>query len=459
MNKLINRSISKSINKPILKISCIILICALIWSVTFTAFAEGKDDSRTNDIGVSGVIDLTSHYLVKTVLDPSISSVGGEWAILGLARSGADTPENYYETYYENVVSELESKGGNLTRVKFSEYSRLVLALTAIGQDVTDVGGYNLLEKLVDYNSLIKQGINGPIFALLAFDCKDYEIPQVSGMTVQTTRELLIDYILNKEITDENGITGGFSLSDKTPDADITGMALQALAKYESKPKVNDAINRGIEALERMQMSDGSFKIYKTENSESIVQAIVAKSSLGIDSADNVAALMKYLNADGSIRHTLPGEADLMATEQALYALAAYERYINNSNSLYDMTDVVAVNDSIKVTLNGRYLAFEQPPVNIGGRVLVPMRAIFEAMGAEVTWDGDARKVTGVRGERMVELAIGNKTAHINGEAVEMDVPAQIINNKTMLPVRFVSESLDAQVDWLMDSQTVVIVE
>jgi hypothetical protein len=456
--KLTNKLTNKSLNKLIRRAACIILSCALILSMPFAALALKNDAQRMKHSIVSDTIDLTSQYLIKTISNPTISPVGGEWVILGLARSEAEIPENYYERYYENVVSELKSKDGNLTRVKFSEYSRLILALTAIGRDVTDVGGYNLLEKLADYNSIIKQGINGPIFALLALDCNNYEIPQLQGITIQTTRELLIDYILNKEITDANGIRGGFSLSDKAPDADITGMALQALAKYKNKPEVRVVIDRGLSTLDRMQSEDGSFNAYGTENSESIVQAIVAKSALGIDCADNVAALMRYLNADGSMRHTILGEADLMATEQGLYAFASYERYIKNSNSLYDMTDVSAVNDSIKVTLNGRHLKFEQPPVNIEGRVLVPMRAIFEAIGAEITWDGKLRKVTGVRGQSTVELTIGKNKANINGKAVGLDVPAQIINNRTMAPVRFVSESLDAKVDWVQNSQTVVIV-
>ena len=180
-------------NRLVNKAACIILISTLIWSMPFAAFAAENDVLRTNHINVSDTIDSTSRYLVKTVSNPEISSVGGEWAILGLARSGAETPENYYERYYENVVSELKSKSGELTRVKYSEYSRLILALTAIGRDVTDAGGCNLLEKLSDYNSVIKQGINGPIFALLAFDCGNYAVPRTAGVTVQTTRELLID--------------------------------------------------------------------------------------------------------------------------------------------------------------------------------------------------------------------------------------------------------------------------
>ncbi len=299
-----------------------------------------NDELQAKHIDVSDGIDRAGRYLIKTVSNPVISAVGGEWTILGLARSGVEAPENYYERYYGNVVSELKSKSGNLTKVKYSEYSRLILALTAIGRDVTNVGGYNLLEKLSDYNSVIKQGINGPIFALLALDSGDYAIPQAAGIKVLTNRELLIDYILSKEITDAAGVKGGFSLTNDAPDADITGMALQALAEYKSMPEVKAAIDRGLAVLDSMQSADGSFKTAGTENSESIVQVLVAKSALGIDAADNAAALMKYFNEDGSIRHIIEGEADLMATEQGLYALAAYERYINGKNSLYDMADL-----------------------------------------------------------------------------------------------------------------------
>ncbi|MDD2189460.1 MAG: S-layer homology domain-containing protein [Eubacteriales bacterium] len=316
-------------------------------SLKATTVVVENDELQTKHIDVSNDIGRASRYLVKTVSNPMISAVGGEWTILGLARSGVETPEDYYERYYENVVSELKLKSGNLTKVKYSEYSRLILALTAIGRDVTNVGGYNLTEKLSDYNNVIKQGINGPIFALLALDSGDYEIPQAASVTVQTTRELLIDYILKKEITDAAGVKGGFSLSDGTPDADITGMSLQALAKYKSMPEVKAAIDRGLEALNRMQSADGSFKTAGTENSESIVQAIVAKSMLGVDAANNVDALMKYCNKDGSIRHTIAGGADLMATEQGLYALAAYERYINSKNSLYDMADSQTVSEDM----------------------------------------------------------------------------------------------------------------
>ena len=102
-------------------------------------------------------------------------------------------------------------------------------------------------------------------------------------------------------------------------------------------------------------------------------------------------------------------------------------------------------------------LTFEQAPVNQDGHVLVPMRTIFEAMGAEVSWDGAVKKVTGTLGGNTVELTIGSKTARVNGEDTTLDVPASIINGSTMVPVRFISESLSAKVEWQKDTNTVVI--
>lgn len=200
---------------------CFLAIFLLLSGAAGTSMAAEASGSGWTKSDVSAELNRTSQFIMNNVTNPVISSIGGEWSILGLARSGAAVPESYYDQYYANVVSELQQKNGVLTKVKYTEYSRVILALTAIGKDVTDVGGYNLLEKLADFNSVKKQGINGPIFALIALDSKDYSIPQVSGAPVQTTREMLVDYILNEEITDANGITGGFSLGGDTPDPDI----------------------------------------------------------------------------------------------------------------------------------------------------------------------------------------------------------------------------------------------
>ena len=153
-----------------------------------------------------------------------------------------------------------------------------------------------------------------------------------------------------------------------------------------------------------------------------------------------------------------------MATEQALLALVSYQRYLADKSSIFNMDDSPVSDVSkgagyeYKILLDGRYLTFDQPPVNRSGRILVPMRAIFEALGANVDWDKDNRKVTGTAKESKIQLVIGDSTAYINDKPVLLDVPAVIENGRTLVPVRFISESLDAEVDWDGNKKTVIII-
>jgi hypothetical protein len=111
----------------------------------------------------------------------------------------------------------------------------------------------------------------------------------------------------------------------------------------------------------------------------------------------------------------------------------------------------------IKVFLNGTPLVMDVPPVLKEDRTLVPFRAIGEAMMAEVDWDGSARKVTLTLGDKTVQLFIGNKTAYVNGEARTLDVPAMLVEDRTMVPLRFIGESLGASVQWSAELRQVDI--
>jgi hypothetical protein len=113
----------------------------------------------------------------------------------------------------------------------------------------------------------------------------------------------------------------------------------------------------------------------------------------------------------------------------------------------------------IKVTLNGEELAFDVPPVNIDGRVLVPMRGIFEALGAEVEWDERLQSVTASKDNTSVRMLIGTRVISINHEMIALDVAPQIINDRTMVPIRAVSEAFDAEVTWDAATETVKINE
>ncbi len=119
--------------------------------------------------------------------------------------------------------------------------------------------------------------------------------------------------------------------------------------------------------------------------------------------------------------------------------------------------DVIASAHPIKVTLNGEELSFPQPPVMVDDRVLVPLREIFEALGAVVDWDDATQSVTSTKDSTTVTLAIGSNILHKNGNEIYLDVPAQLINDKTMVPVRAVSKALGSNVDWDEDTNTVII--
>lgn len=98
-------------------------------------------------------------------------------------------------------------------------------------------------------------------------------------------------------------------------------------------------------------------------------------------------------------------------------------------------------------------------PTIVDGRTLVPLRAIFEALGAEVEWDSSTRTATGTRGGTVVVVQIDNNVAYVNGEARLLDVPARIINNRTMVPARFVSEAMGCRVTWYQDKQTAAVAD
>lgn len=113
--------------------------------------------------------------------------------------------------------------------------------------------------------------------------------------------------------------------------------------------------------------------------------------------------------------------------------------------------------EPINVKVNGSQLKLDVNPVSNDGITLVPLRSIFEALGATVEWDGATKTVTGTKGSTVVELQIDNNNAIINGNSVTLDVPAAIINGSTMVPVRFVAESFGAKVEWDDKTKSVLI--
>ena len=112
---------------------------------------------------------------------------------------------------------------------------------------------------------------------------------------------------------------------------------------------------------------------------------------------------------------------------------------------------------AIQIMFNGRYLTLDVPPVIQNGRTLVPFRKLFESLGASVGWNEATQTVTGVKGSTTVSLVIGSDTATVNGKAVKLDVAPTIITGRTLVPIRFVSENLGADVTWVPSKETVVV--
>lgn len=324
---------------------------------------------------VSKVVDEVQTYILKKDKNPT---VGSEWFVLALARNGLNLNNKYFKTYYNHFANYLEENKGKLTNtVKYTQYSKAILTVTAMGKDATNVAGYNLFKPLADFDMVVAQGMNGPIWALLALDCNPkYEIPKVSGIKNRTTRQKLIDYLVKGECKN-----GGWNLMGESGDSDLTGMALQALAPYYQKKgyeKVTAAVDRALDYLGKIQLKNGGYATMDVETSESCVQIITGLTSLGIDPEKDtrfikggywtIENLLTYHVSKSGFMHVkagadnngggAAGEVNGMATEQGFYGLVSYLRLKSGKTSLYDMSDVKLTKGAKG---NGKGTGIEQP--------------------------------------------------------------------------------------------------
>ncbi len=328
----------------VIKRAAVLLLAAAVLALAVPFAAAAGNDTKT-------LLDAAAGYIQKAVKDPGTGSIGGEWAVIGLARSGAQVEESYYEKYYGVVEQYVSERGGVLSSNAYTEYSRVALAVTAIGRDARDVAGYDLTLPLGDFNKVLKQGLNGPVWALIALDSGSYGIPVNEDAEVQATRQMYVDEILSRQLD-----CGGWSLSGKggsgSAEVDITAMALQALAPYRGQSAVSTACERAVACLSEMQNEKGGFSAFGDENPESTAQVIVALCTLGISPRDErfeksegslIDNFLSFRTSNGGFRHVASGDTNLMASEQGLYTLAAMWRFEEGKNALYDMSDVEKV--------------------------------------------------------------------------------------------------------------------
>lgn len=310
-----------------------------------------SDVEKTRNSSTQEALKKAESYLQKTVTSPVVNTLSGEWSVLAMARDGylTDYARNAYLT---ELYKTLQDKKGILHHVKYTEYSRVVIALSALNISPTSVNGYNLLEPLADFKKVSGQGINGSSFALIALDTKKYEIPELKNGKTQTTRDALIADILGKEIEG-----GGWALSGNIADPDVTAMTIQSLVPYMSRNDVNAAVNRGIEKLAALQDADGGYSSdfisesgNPVKNLESSAQVVIALSAVDASLIQQekfmkngktlLDELLRYQKEDGSFCHVIGEKSDAMATDQGTLALLAWSRAMNGQTRLYDMTDL-----------------------------------------------------------------------------------------------------------------------
>ena len=306
------------------------------YTVTLTVTKPVGPDVQT-------VYQTTGDYLASKGT-PIVGSIGGEWLTIGLARSGRTVPAGYYDNAVAYVKKNINAETNRLDKNKSTDNARLILALTAISKDVTDVGGYDLLAGLDDMKYIKRQGTNGPVWTLIALDSHDYT-PAGS-----VTRDQLVETILSLQ---KDSGAWYINSTNKTDDVDMTAMAIQSLAPYyETNDAVKTAVDKALTWLGTMQKADGSFAEMAgaASSSESTAQVLVALCAMGIDPTADVRfaknsfhvldGLLTFYTGTAFKHQASDATVDQMATEQSYYALTAYMRLVGGQTALYDMTDV-----------------------------------------------------------------------------------------------------------------------
>lgn len=292
-------------------------------------------------------------YIQSAVSAPVVSYLFGEWAVLGQARAKVPLSEAYIAAYYEKVVAYVKANIGSdgILRAPddkntpvITDNERIALALTAIGKDPANVGGENLLKALqnkdiMQVTDTSNTDINGLVMGLLALNSRNY--------TSDTS--WLVQAVLAQQ--NEDGSWRASADTKPVGDVDMTAMALQALAPYH-KDGGNETVNTAVEKA--LNWLSGKYRS-GYDSSESCAQVVIALSALNLDANTDarftktvegktlsvLGNLLQYRVAEnGGFKHQFADKAvNEMATEQALCAMAAYARFTEKANALYDMTD------------------------------------------------------------------------------------------------------------------------
>ncbi|MDD4062791.1 MAG: terpene cyclase/mutase family protein [Bacilli bacterium] len=349
------------------KLFILILIVVSLLSISINA--NSKDTNETID-------NYLSNFSSEDLLDIQKNAGNNfdDWFFLSILRSKKEIDYNLYKGMLRNYIIDSYREKGNLSNNLITEWHRLIMLSSSVGLDpraiVLNDENYNLLMDGIyntkNNNLLEKQGINSYVFALIALD--SFGFKEIDNNDYHS-RKSLIENIISFELDG-----GGFAYSKTEADIDMTALVIQALSEYYNslyvynvynriqektiETNVKDVIDRALVIISTSQKNDGDFESYEISNVESTAQVLISLTSLGID-IDNDSrfiknnntvydGIIKYQNSDGTFRRN--DYSNKISGYQAFMGLVAYDRWLNNMRSIYDLKP--EMNNNLKEEIN-----------------------------------------------------------------------------------------------------------
>lgn len=355
---------NKSIKKWLAPVSLAGLLVTSQLPTSLVAHAAESTSTTT-----STVKSVDYHAALKTSAlwlynNTPNAKFGNEDVVTDLARSGFPVAKNYYTNYYNNVVSKLKSGNGKLfsgeREVSAGIYGKVILAITAIGKDATNVDGHNLvetmLEKLLSDKDSNSYSATSNYNVLYALDSANYQLP-TDQKFASVAREQLVSDLVKDQFTDKDSV-GSYGKSWQWPGVDGTAMVATALSKYKQTDGVTPSVEKALTYLaSQLDNNAGYMSTYAGGDSpESISQVILALTSLNIDPKADTRfiknnnwaisnLLTSYDKTTGGFKISPKAKiSNDLSTDQSNRALQAYDRYLKQDNSFYNMTDAKVEN-------------------------------------------------------------------------------------------------------------------
>lgn len=303
---------------------------------------------------------------------------------------------------------------------------------TEYRRNVAPVGKKSKKEKIMrNFNFVIKGLLisSALVGAFISTASNVYASTPNAEVPVPTTA-ITQQYNEQDAFRDETALVSNLKMATKVLNA--------AFSTGELTPQMYENVMKRISSIDAKIVADGSF----TKLDE--LNTVLGDTSKVLDK-----------EVDGGLQDVLQKRQDsIAALDQLQSRLAPAKKEVS---TLSASSSVASQYKAVSVVINGKLQAFDQTAIVMNGNTMVPMRGIFEKLGATIKWDQSTKTVTGTKGTTTVVLQIGSKTAKVNGKTVTLTAPATIVNGNTMVPLRFVSESLGADVKWDAKTYTATI--